>query len=89
MSHRKSDLGIPRPRKSAKVVLALVAAPEASPASREASLSEAKEQFLRNWQKCRTDSIPPASRRDVFLGFVEAPDQKKAAEARTPSDVPI
>ena len=87
MSHRKSDLGIPRPRKSAKVVLALVAAPEASPASREASLSEAKEQFLRNWQKCRTDSIP-ASRRDVFLGFVEAPDQK-AAEARTPSDVPI
>jgi hypothetical protein len=34
MSHRKSDLGIPRPRKSAKVVLALVAAPEASPASR-------------------------------------------------------
>jgi hypothetical protein len=67
--------------------LALVAAPEASPASREASLSEAKEQFLRNWQKCRTDSIP-ASRRDVFLGFVEAPDQK-AAEARTPSDVAI
>jgi hypothetical protein len=51
MSHRKSDLGIPRPRKSAKVVLALVAAPEASPASREASLSEAKEQFLRDWQK--------------------------------------
>jgi hypothetical protein len=54
---------------------------------REASLSEAKEQFLRNWQKCRTDSIP-ASRRDVSLGFVEPPDQK-AADARTPSDVPI
>jgi hypothetical protein len=25
---------------------------------REASLNEAKEQFLRNWQKCRTASIP-------------------------------
>jgi hypothetical protein len=27
---------------------------------RAASIDEAKAQFLTNWQKCRTDSTPPA-----------------------------